>query len=426
MAGLPVAIIGGGLTGLTCALRLAEHGKEVHLFEAAPELGGRTKSFFDKKINAWVDNGPHLLIGAYEATQRLLNDIEAADRVTWQPSLQLPLWDQRRSHFSLSPKPWLPFPLALLISLAQMPDHGLESIRSMLRIAGEMKKPSAPDVAAWMSSMGITPRLQTDMIEPLCLGAMNAPLDQADSETFARVLREAFANHQSARLGWFNQPLSKALIEPLERALEKRTVTIFKSTTIRTVEQHDDHCLLHGNGLEPLSYAKAVIALPAYARNRLLGISDQVQSEAITNVHLWFKEPISLPQPLIGTLGTYSQWFFDVSAQTGEGGYSHICAVISAESPDDREQAMQQILDELEKLLGEKLPTPVHSKIICEQRATVLTNNANQCFSGGTLLDASEAPLPGELPATIESAVLRGEEAAQSLCSQPFSQVIHR
>lgn len=420
MTGLPIAIIGGGLTGLTCALRLAEQGKEVHLFEAAPELGGRTKSFFDKQINGWVDNGPHLLIGAYEATQRLLSDVGAADRVTWQPSLQLPLWDKNRGGFSLAPKPWLPFPLALLISLAQMPGHGLESIKSMLRIAGEMKKPSAVDVASWLTGMGIAPRLQTDMIEPLCLGAMNAAMDRADSETFARVLREAFASHKSARLGWFNRPLSKALVEPLEQALEKHGVSIFKSTTIRGIEQHGDHCLLQG-AAEPVIYAKAVIALPAYARNRLLGISDQVQSEAITNVHLWFKKAVSLPRPLIGTLGTYSQWFFDVSAQTGEDGYSHICAVISTESPDDRNLTMQRVLDELGNMLNTELPDPFHSKIICEQRATVLANNANQHFSAGTLLDASEAPRSGELPATIESAVLRGEEAAKSLCFQAFS-----
>ena len=415
MPELPVAIIGGGLAGLTCALRLAEHGKEVHLFEAAPELGGRTKSFYDKKINGWVDNGPHLLIGAYEATQRLLSDVGASDHVTWQPSLQLPLWDESRGNFSLTPKPWLPFPIALLLSLTQMPGHGLKSVQSMLRIAREMQKPSAPDVASWLAKMEITPRLQTDMIEPLCLGAMNTPMECADAETFARVLREAFANHQSARLGWFNQSLSQALIAPLERKLEKLGVVLFKSTTIRSIEQHDGYCRLVGSAPD-FRYAQSVVALPAYARNRLLGINEKVQSEAITNVHLWFKERISLSQPLMGCIGTYSQWLFDVAAQTGETERSHICAVISAESPANRKETKQQVLDELAMLLQKTLPEPVHCKIVCEQRATMLTHAGSRHFSSGMIFDASEAPRPGELPATIESAVLRGEEAAQALC----------
>lgn len=421
MADLPIAIIGGGLTGLTCALRLAEHGKDVHLFEAAPELGGRTRSFYDKQINGWVDNGPHLLIGAYEATQRLLDDIGAADRITWQRSLRLPFWDQSRSHFSLSPKAWLPFPVALLLALAQMPGHGFESIQGMFRVARGMKKPSATDVASWLTDMCIPCRLQADMIEPLCLGAMNTSLDRADSETFARVLRQAFANHRSARLGWFNRPLTQALIEPIEQKLERLGVLIFKSITLRRIEQHEHYCILHGGGHGVTQYAKAVIALPAYARNRLLDIRQEVQTAAITNVHLWFKEPVSLPQPLIGMIGTYSQWFFDVSAQMGRDECSHICAVISAESPGDRGHTLQQVMNDLGNMLKIELPALVYSKIVCEQRATVLTNGSNQHFSAGTLLDASEAPCSGELPSTIESAVLRGEEAAKTLFSQPFS-----
>lgn len=420
MSRLPIAIIGGGLAGLTCALKLAEDGKEVHLFEAAPELGGRTKSFYDKQMNSWVDNGPHLLIGAYGATQRLLDVIGAADRITWQPSLRLPLWDQSRSHFSLSPKAWLPFPVALPLALAQMPGHGFESIQGMLRVARGMKKPSATNVASWLTDMCISRRLQTDMIEPLCLGAMNASLDKADSETFARVLRQAFANHRSARLGWFNRPLRQALIEPIEQKLERLGVLIFKSTTIRRIEQHEHDCILHGGGGNGVTrYAKAVIALPAYARNRLLDIRKEVQTAAITNVHLWFKEPVSLPQPLIGMIGTYSQWFFDVSAQMGRGEYSHICAVISAESPGDRGHTLQQVMNDLGNMLKVELPDLVYSKIVCEQRATVLTNSSNQHFSAGTLLDASEAPRSGELPSTIESAVLRGEDAAKRLYFQP-------
>ncbi|MDQ6955890.1 MAG: FAD-dependent oxidoreductase, partial [Mariprofundaceae bacterium] len=67
-----IAIIGGGLTGLTAAIRAAEQGHNVNLYEAAPQLGGRTQSFFHKPTQTWVDNGPHLLIGVYKRTIQLL------------------------------------------------------------------------------------------------------------------------------------------------------------------------------------------------------------------------------------------------------------------------------------------------------------------------------------------------------------------
>ncbi|MDX8406932.1 MAG: FAD-dependent oxidoreductase, partial [Mariprofundaceae bacterium] len=79
-----IAIIGGGVAGLTAAIRLAEQGRSVHLFEAAPEPGGRTRSFIDKVTGQCCDNGPHLMIGAYHATRRLLHDCGAGNNVHWQ------------------------------------------------------------------------------------------------------------------------------------------------------------------------------------------------------------------------------------------------------------------------------------------------------------------------------------------------------
>jgi len=414
----PIAIIGGGLSGLTCAIRLAEQGRQVHLFEAAPTLGGRTKSFYDDKTGEWVDNGPHLLIGAYRATQRVMRDAGASANITWQSSLHLPLRDKKRGCFSLHPSPWLPFPVALLAAIFQLPGHSVKSVQSMLRIARSMKRPLAESVQAWMSQLDISSSLQRDLIEPLCLGVMNEPMDTADCRSFARVLSEAFASHESARLGWFNRPISQALIAPLKDYLETIGGLIFTSTTVRNIEQKSDHCILHTGQTRSEPYAAAVIALPAYARNRLLGIRQQVRTQPITNIHLWFESDVTLPYPVVGSIGTYSQWFFDISSQTGQKGQSHICAVISAETPADRNQALGSACSELSALLQMELPMPVHSKIICEQRATVLTCGNNKGFSNGTIFDASEAPLPGDLPATIEAAVIRGEEAAHTLCLQ--------
>ncbi|MFQ5519243.1 MAG: FAD-dependent oxidoreductase [Mariprofundus sp.] len=426
MTDKPIAIIGGGLSGLTCALRLSEHGKEVHLYESAPSLGGRTRSFYDSNVNQWVDNGPHLLIGAYQATGQLLQDIGASGNVTWQDSLHLPLWDARRGRFVLQPKPWLPFPAALLLSLLHLPGHHMQSVRAMLRIARAMRAPTDETVADWLSRLQIPTQLQRDLIEPLCLGTMNEAMTGANSKSFVRVLSEAFASHRAARLGWFNQPMSQALINPLAEQIQQLGASILTATGIRKIEQQDGQYRLYTNRGDSGPYSAVVVALPAHARNRLLEIEAHVETGAITNVHLWFEAGIRLPEPLIGGIGTYSQWFFDVSTQTGEKDLSHICAVISAESPTDRSDTLQSVRDELAQLLQVKLPDPVHSKIVCEQRATVLTKAVNKSFADGMLIDASEAPQPGDLPATIEAAVIRGEEAAKVLCLQRSRDVIHR
>ncbi|MDQ6978428.1 MAG: FAD-dependent oxidoreductase, partial [Ghiorsea sp.] len=109
-----IAVVGGGIAGLTAALRLAEQGYAVDLFEAAPALGGRTKSFYDEEVGEWVDNGPHAMVGAYHATLKLLGDVGVLQHVNWQSSLTLPLWDMQRGFFDLKSASWLPVNVALI------------------------------------------------------------------------------------------------------------------------------------------------------------------------------------------------------------------------------------------------------------------------------------------------------------------------
>ncbi|MDQ6966953.1 MAG: FAD-dependent oxidoreductase, partial [Mariprofundaceae bacterium] len=168
-------IIGGGLCGLTAAIRLAQRGVEVDVFEAAPSPGGRTRSFFDSRIGQWVDNGPHLLSGAYHQTIQLLSEAAASEHIDWQDSLNLPLWDVGRGHFQLHPNPSLPLALSLPWACAHLPGHGWDDIPALLRLAGLLKRPvdDAYGVEDWMHAARIPQALLRDLLEPMCLGAMN-------------------------------------------------------------------------------------------------------------------------------------------------------------------------------------------------------------------------------------------------------------
>lgn len=56
---LPIAIIGGGITGLSAAYRLARQGRPFRLFEAAPRLGGNIRT---ERHDGWlVEAGPNSL-----------------------------------------------------------------------------------------------------------------------------------------------------------------------------------------------------------------------------------------------------------------------------------------------------------------------------------------------------------------------------
>jgi len=335
--------------------------------------------------------------------------------VTWQPSLKLTLWEEQRRYFSLNPSTILPFPLALLLAVKSMPGHSWDSALSMLRLNRAMngKTYAGHSVATLLKHCNIPAKLVRDMIEPICLGAMNESIRTADASTFARVLSESFASKKTARLGWFNVPLQQALINPLLTTARQMGVIIHTS--------HPVHSLRGGgNGvdIDGEAFDAAVVALPAYASNRLLGVNTACETRAITNVHLWYENHPGLPELFVGGIGTLGQWFFDVSAQMGQTNPAvrHLCAVISAveENNTDRRQLVDQISRELAELCGTDRE-PTHARIVCEKRATVLVRPGSPKAVMRNIVDAAESPVPGELPATIEFAVQRGEKAARSI-----------
>ena len=412
-----IAIIGAGLTGLTAALRAAQHGLHVDLYESAPKAGGRTRSFFHQASQTWVDHGPHLLIGAYEHTQHLLSDIGATSSVTWQSSLCLPLWEQQRGHFALNTSPYIPCSLALLTAIIKMPDHGWYRIPEVLRLAISMRQTQQGSVASWMKKQNISKALQRDMFEILCLGAMNEGMNSAPAASFAKVLQRAFSTHQSARLGWFNQPLSTALIQPLLHQAESLGVNIHTSSAVQQLEHHSQACTIHTRH-HTQRYDAVILATPPHIRNQLLNIQQTQYSQSISNIHLWFEEELSLTQPLIGGIGTYGQWFFDIRQQHQSSGLSHVCAIISADrSPLSQQEKSSQILRELSLITGKTKLHPIHSKVISVHHATHLVRPYPLLHLPQHVVDACEQPRLGELPATIETAIERGEQAAQQCVS---------
>jgi len=68
-----VAIIGGGWAGLAAGVELTRVNIEVCLFESAKELGGRARRVTHRNEN--LDNGIHILSGAYSETIKLISSI---------------------------------------------------------------------------------------------------------------------------------------------------------------------------------------------------------------------------------------------------------------------------------------------------------------------------------------------------------------
>ncbi|MFQ5356137.1 MAG: FAD-dependent oxidoreductase [Mariprofundaceae bacterium] len=426
-----IAVIGGGVCGLTAAIELAKEKQDVVLFESAPVPGGRTRSFFDRKVNCWIDHGPHLMTGAYQATRQLLSEASHASSISdsallcLQPSLDLALWDRERGLFHLKPNPSLPFGLGLLSACARLPGHHFNSASGMIRLLLASRRPIDPaqSVAKWLAKLKLPYPLENDLLTPLCLGIMNENPSTANAKSFCRVLRQVFANHNSARLAWFRKPISQALVDPIQAYACSLGVNIQTGTRVRQLLPTDNNVRLVLNKDQEPAFDSVILALPAWARNKLLGWKQHFSTRPISNIHLWFDDHLSLPEPLIGGLGTHGQWFFDISRLVDDEPQqrSHICAVISADDSNMRPgDYRNRICNEIGGILNlQRPPTPFHCRQIVERRATVLVRHQpRKPPLSDRIIDAGEEPEPGDLPATIEAAVLRGKQAATRLFNQ--------
>jgi predicted NAD/FAD-binding protein len=69
------AVIGAGWAGLAASIALREAGAKVTVFEAGHTPGGRARRVFHESFDAPLDNGQHLLAGAYRQTLALMRRV---------------------------------------------------------------------------------------------------------------------------------------------------------------------------------------------------------------------------------------------------------------------------------------------------------------------------------------------------------------
>ena len=78
-----VAVIGGGLSGLSCAKYLTDAGHKPTVYEARDVLGGKVSAWQDKDGD-WIETGLHIFFGAYPNMLNLFKELEIEDRLQWK------------------------------------------------------------------------------------------------------------------------------------------------------------------------------------------------------------------------------------------------------------------------------------------------------------------------------------------------------
>ncbi len=424
-----VAIIGGGWAGLTAAVELAEAGVQLHLFEAARQLGGRARSV---EIHGYtLDNGQHILIGAYRETLRLMSQV-GADHERLLRRLPLEL-NHPGSGFRLR-LPHIPAPLNLAIGL--MTARGC-SAGEKISAARFMRSLQSKDyrlttdctVAELLDRHHQAGHLRRCMWEPLCLAALNTAPQDASAQIFANVLRDSLGGKRADT----DLLLPCADLDQIFPAAAARHIAahggrITLSTRIETIARDGLGFIIDGQAFDQVVLATApqhaVALLDQHVETAsVVAMLKDYRYEPIATVYLGYPAELRLPFPMLGMdiekTGRLGQWVFDRGQLGGSDGI--MGCVLSAEGAwDERDNpALAAALhEELQESLGRSLPQPLWHQVIRERRAT---------FSCRPNLPrpATRTELPGlwlagdyvcaDYPATLEGAVRSGIAAASAI-----------
>ena len=90
-----VLIVGGGISGITAALKSAQAGYDVTLIESRPYLGGRAYSYWDSSQEEWIDNCQHIIMGCCREITDLLKELDVYEKIKWYDKYRF-LYDSKQ------------------------------------------------------------------------------------------------------------------------------------------------------------------------------------------------------------------------------------------------------------------------------------------------------------------------------------------
>lgn len=426
-----VAVIGGGWSGLAAAVELVGKGADVTVFEAARQLGGRARGVEIDGLR--LDNGQHILIGAYRETLRLMRSV-GLDPETLLRRLPLEL-SYPAGGFRMK-LPRLPAPLNLAFGLLGTTGIGL---REKLSAARFMRSLQGRDyrlggdcsVAELLDRHQQSGTLRRFMWEPLCLAALNTAPDNASAQIFANVLRDSLGGTQAdTDLLLSTSNLSSLFPNAAGEFIEKAGGRIRLATRIHELRP----------GLEILGerFDEVILAVaPQHATHFLeeneetMAVAEMIKGyryEPIGTVYATYPSDVRLPCLMLGLDDGKSdrlgQWVFarnTHSSYHGEDDRILLAFVLSARGAwdeHDAETLMRVLHLELEQTLGRSLPQPAWHRVIRERRATF------SCIPG-LPRPAAKTAIPGlwlagdyvcaNYPATLEGAIRSGVAVARAI-----------
>lgn len=427
---MKIGIVGAGWAGLAAAWRVCRMGHDVVLWDMAPQPGGRARSGVNPPPQCPValDCGQHIMIGAYSATLGLMQELGVDPQdALHRRSLELCGPDGTGLRLRPGSPTW-----AFLSGVVGHPHWSpLDKLRVLLELTRwrlhRFDCPEHVTVAQWCR---LPPRVMADWIEPLCVAALNTPVDRASSKVLMRVLGDAlFAGPGGSDLLLPRVPLHDLLPGPALAALTQRGADIRLHCRVAAIEPMEAGRW----SVDEVLVDRLIVATSPTEAARLIRPWDPAWANAAQDlvhepiVTTWLHVPgCRLASPMISLAGFAgpAQFAFDLGAMghPWKGGLALVSSAPGAWLDSGLEALQAAAVEQAEqaglfkgRLEGAGDPEVVRS--IAERRATF------RCEAGQHRPAATAAArfgglhvagdyVDGPYPSTLEGAVRSGLNAA--------------
>jgi squalene-associated FAD-dependent desaturase len=451
-----VAVIGGGVAGMSAACALAGAGFHVQLIERRGYLGGRASSYMHPGVNEVIDNCQHVLFGCCTNLIGFYRRIGVAEKIHWTSDMIMIEPGGRRSRLG----PFevgglrLPAPLHGTPSLLSANAFSLSDKLALSRAFRAMMRPnglehSSESLGDWLRRHRQTQGAMDRFWRLVIASALNADIENIAVPYAAKVIRELFMNSAEAgSMGMSSVPLSE-LYAGAEQFLDQHGSRVLYNNNVESMtwdEETSQWSVATRSGDVTSDFV--ILALPFEATGKLLANMPPAEGAAeliasierhehwpLCSVHLWFDREITELEHAV-LLDREIHWLYHKSRlqpwRKLRGSYVEL--VVSASrsfAALSREEAIAQSLDEL----AEFFPVVKEAKLekaalVKEVRATFAVPPGIDAARPGAVSPWPNLFIAGDWadtgwPSTMESAARSGHLAAEALsravdAPQPF------
>ena len=443
---------------MAAAVAAADAGADVTVFEASRVLGGRARALDALRpdgVPLTLDNGQHILIGAYTETLALMQRLGMDLQTTL---LRLPLGLPYPDGSGLRTPGWAsrwPAPLDAVAAIATARGWSWSERLALVRASLGWQRSGfacASSMTVAQLCARLPARVMDELIEPLCVSALNIPGSRASAQVFLNVMRDALFGRGHAGLGASNLLLPRTDLSALMpqaaarwlQAQHRDRARLQLGTRVMGLQRQPSGWLLHGLrdsalfearfdrviwATAPGPAAQAMRQAAALARDArdtpvAERLSDWAQSAAalnftaITTVYAW-APGVRLTAPMLALRAepdeqaAPAQFVFDRGQLSPDDPAAQgVLAFVVSASTGERDDLQARVLQQGQRQLGLALQPWV---TVVEKRATFA------CTPGLERPGALMAPglfaagdyVQGPYPATLESAVRSGLAAAR-------------